>query len=256
MVLTVLYWNIWLDNQIKGEASAEVLLKELKRLCLQYKPDFIGLNEVLMNNKTGKLFVLDYLARECGYTFNSFAPASELTDEWTIGAGFCSKTEPSSIDTFVLCNDSSAEKRGYEGRKIRAVAAHVAHMGKQFQIIVAHPPLFRCHTVKDHYAATKTIEELVRSEEYSKNTILGCDFNEPGFTPNAFKHAIKDSMYMRTGTAFDTTWRHRAKPTALIRANLDQLYWSKDGDLTLTTFEVVKTSISDHRPLVATFRTT
>lgn len=38
-----------------------------------------------------------------------------------------------------------------------------------------------------------------------------------------------------------------------MRANLNQLFWSKDSEFTLENFEVVDSSASDHRPLFAKF---
>lgn len=126
-------------------------------------------------------------------------------------------------------------------------------MIKNINIIVAHLMHLRPYTLKDHYQGAKKLENIVRSEKFSKNTILGGDFNEPGFMPKALKNNVKDVMHMRTGSKQNATWRYNAKPKTLIRANLDQLYWSKDSDFSLESFEVINTNVSDHRPIFATF---
>jgi endonuclease/exonuclease/phosphatase (EEP) superfamily protein YafD len=120
-------------------------------------------------------------------------------------------------------------------------------------IIVAHPLHLRPYTLKDHYQGTKTLENLVRSKEFSKNTIIVGDFNEPSFMPRAFKNNVQDIMYMQTGSKLNTTWRHNAKPKTFVRANLDQLYWTKDSVFDLDGFEIIDTNVSDHRPIFATF---
>jgi endonuclease/exonuclease/phosphatase family metal-dependent hydrolase len=253
MTFSILYWNIWLDNQIKGEDNSKKLLSELKQLLDRYSPEFIGLNEVLQGSKLSNPFILDYLKNECDYEFGYFAPASRFDDDWFIGAGFCSKVKPNSIKEVAISKDTPAERRGYKGFELKAITAQVALNDTYINIIVAHPLHLRPYTLRDHYQGTKTLENLVRSEEFSKNTILGGDFNEPGFMPKAFKNNVKDIMHMRTGSMQNPTWRHNAKPNTLIRANLDQLYWSKDSDFSLESFEVIETNISDHRPILATF---
>ena len=42
MTFSILFWNIWLDNQINGEENSKKLLVELKRLIERYKPDSIA----------------------------------------------------------------------------------------------------------------------------------------------------------------------------------------------------------------------
>ncbi len=261
MTFSVLFWNIWLDNQIHGEKNSKKLLLELRRLIDHYQPDIIGLNEVLQASQATSPFVLDYLKSECGYTFNHFAPASwfrqcydgRLDTDWLIGAGLCSKIQPITIKSVAISNDTPAERRGQKGCEVKAITATIKVGGKNTHIIVAHPLYLRPYTLKDHYQGTKSLENLVRSHEFSKNTILGGDFNEPSFMPQAFKKRVKHTMHMRTGSAWDTTWRHNASPTTVIRANLDQLYWTKKSDFSLQNFEVIATDISDHRPLFATF---
>ena len=253
MKFSILYWNIWLDNQIKGKDNSDNLLSELKRLLDLYKPDFIGLNEVLQGSNASSPFIYDYLKKECGYKFCYFAPASKFNDDWFIGAGFCSKVKPKSIKNVAISKDTPAERRGYNGFELKAVTAKITLDEKDINIIVAHPMHLRPYTLKDHYQGTKTLEKMVRSIEFSKNTILGGDFNEPGFMPKAFKNNVKDIMHMKTGSKQNATWRHNAKPKTLVRANLDQLYWTKDSDFKLDSFEVINTNVSDHCPIFATF---
>ena len=254
MTFSILFWNIWVDNQIKGERDSKTLLTELKRILNDYKPDFIGLNEVLKGVDTDNPFIFDYLKSECGYEFSYFAPASQFDDDWFIGAGFCSKVKPKSIYDIAISKDTPAERRGYKGFELKAATAQMKLNAININIIVAHPMHLRPYTLKDHYEGTKTLENLIRSREFSRNTILAGDFNEPGFMPRAFKNNVKDIMNMRTGSKRNTTWRLNAKPKTIVRANLDQLYWTKDSDFNVKSFEIIKTNVSDHRPIFATFK--
>lgn len=253
MTFTLLIWNIWLKNQLGGKENPGKLLDELGRIVTEYQPDFIGLNEVLKDTEANSPFVFDYLKDEHGYEFNHFAAASPWNGDFLIGVGFCSKTKPVAIENITINKDTPATKRGYKGCTVKAIRANVEVGEKELSIITAHPLVLRPDSIRDHYGGTKTLENLVRKEAPTKNIILGGDFNEPGFMPSAFKHKIADVMHMRTGAAWDTTWRLNGIEHVPIRANLDQLYWTKDSDLTLKKFEVLETNISDHRPMIAVF---
>ena len=254
MTFTLLIWNIWLKNQLKGRDGSGRLLGDLGRLIDQYQPDFIGLNEVLKSIEADSPFVFDYLKDEHGYNFTHFAHASPITNDWIIGTGFCSRTEPQMTESFVMCGDVQAVQRGHKNQQVRAIKARVLVGEEEVHIIVAHPIVLRPSTLKEHYRATETLERLVRSSECSSNAIVAGDFNEPGFMPKAFKDNVADIMHMRTGATWDTTWRLEGMQHVPIRANLDQLYWAKKSNFTLERFEVVETNVSDHRPMVATFR--
>lgn len=261
MQFAALFWNIWLDNQLNGKEGSAKLLDELRRLCQKYNPDVIGLNEVLQGSSSTSPFVHDFLRNECGYSFSHFAPASDFSvardssseKNWTIGTGFCSKVEPSKVRSVVLCSDAPAKKRGQPEATVKAIAATLNLGAVDVNYIVAHPPYLRPYTLKDHYEGTRVLESLLRSEEFSTNTVLGGDFNEPDYMPKSFKSAVRDIAHTRTGSKINTTWRHKARQKALIRANLDQLYWTKDSAFSFADFRIIETNVSDHRPLVATF---
>jgi endonuclease/exonuclease/phosphatase (EEP) superfamily protein YafD len=254
MTFTILFWNIWLDNQIKGFDKSGPLLGELKRLSDEYKPNFMGLNEVLQATNSDKPFVSDFLKDVCGYAHSHYAPASPFTSDWLIGSALYSRHKFAIAESVPISNDTPAKRRGYAGCKLKVATARI-HLGhkRSLNIIVAHPMHLRVHTLKDHYEGTANLEKLIRSEKYAQNTILGGDFNEPGFMPRAFKNRVHDVMNFKTGSKLWPTWRHNAYTLTPVRANLDQLYWSKNSQFQLTEFKVLDSNISDHRPLLATF---
>jgi len=235
MTFSVLFWNVWLDNQINGAAGATRLLNEIKRIVNTHKPDIIGLNEVLQSKLQSSPFILDLLEQQ-GYTYNDYAPASPLNENWMIGTALCSRHKLSTVNDVVISKDTPAEKRGYPNCGLKAITTTVTMPGDHsLNIIVAHPMHLRKHTLKDHYEGTANLERLIRSKEFSKNTILGGDFNEPGFMPKAFKSTVSDIMEFRTGSTTKPTWHHNAHR------------------FTLKEFEVLNTRVSDHRPIFATF---
>lgn len=254
MTFSILFWNIWLDNQLNGAARSNTLLKELERLTVQYQPDFLGLNEVLQSAQSNSPFVLEFLKDTCGYAYSHFASASPLTEDWLIGSALCSRIPFNSVQDVAISEDTPAKRRGHHGHHVKAIVANVTMPGsRSLQLVVAHAMHLRSYTLHDHYAGTASLEKLIRSSNYAKNTILGGDFNEPGFMPKSFKHSVSDVMHMRTGSRSRPTWRHNAQRLTPIRANLDQLYWTKNSEFTLKRFEIVDSNVSDHRPLFATF---
>lgn len=255
MVFSVLFWNIWLDNQVEGMAGTAALRNELKRIIGKYSPDIIGLNEVLQAMESDDPLIADFMKKQ-GYGHAYYAPSSPFDDNWMIGAMLCSRVPFSSVDDVVISEDAPAAKRGYPGHQLRAITASLAILpdGKPVQLIVAHPHYLRPHTIREHYVGTGNLEKMVRSGQWATNTILGGDFNEPGFMPKAFKRQVADIMEFRTGSPVRPTWRHNGYRFTPIRANLDQLYWSKQAGFELMKFEVIDSPVSDHRPIFATFR--
>lgn len=258
MTFSILFWNIWLYNQLDGKAGATHLLSELKRVVDLYKPDFIGLNEVLQHRQSDAPFVLTFLKQECGYIYNHYTPLSAYNDSWLDGLALCSRVKINKVQEVSLCKNSYAERRGYPGYELKALAGSIILPGQlNLQIIVTHAmPLvpLRMEAIKDHYEGTRKLNNLLRSGTYSKNTILAADMNEPGFVPRSFRAKVDDVMHFRTGPRANRTWRHNAHQRTPIRANLDQLYWSKGSDFDLQTFKVLKSNISDHRPCLAVFQ--
>lgn len=258
MTFSILFWNIWNQNQLGGEAGASRLLDELKDIVNQHTPDFIGLNEVLLHKQSDAPFVLKFLKQACGYTYNHYTPLSAYDDNRLDGLALCSRTKITAVQEIPLCKNSYATRRGYPGFELKALAANLT-LPKQpnIQIIITHTmPLIplRIEAFKDHYEGTAKLNRLVRSREYSKNTLLIGDMNEPGFMPRSLRARVADVMYAQTGSKTNHTWRHNARPRTPIRANLDYLYWNKESDFTLQSFKVLASNVSDHRPVLATFR--
>lgn len=253
MILSILFWNIWLDNQTQTPERFDSLKQELSRLIDTYKPDVLCLNEVVTPKDVDVPPILAFL-KEQGYTDSHYAIASPIDNQFMIGTAVCSKIPVQDFGEIAICQDTAAERRGYNGYEVKSVEATVNPTAKlPIHIIAAHPLHLRDYTIKAHYQATQTLENVIRNDEHHQNTILGGDFNEPGFMPNAFKRRVADSMHFRTGTKMRPTWRHNTYPLTPIRANLDQLYWSKDAAFELSHFEVIRTKVSDHLPLFASF---
>ena len=254
MEFKVLFWNVWLENQIHGVHNSGLLLNELTKIIQAHQPDYIGLNEVLQHVGDTSPFVFSHLETH-GYTYNHFAPASPLTDEWVIGPGFVSKHKPKSHVDTIISGDTPAARRGYTGHKVKAItASFLLENSELCNVVVAHAMYLRSYTLKDHFQATKTLDALLRKKEYSRNTIIGGDFNEPLTMPFSYRRKTRDILNIRSGNLANPTWRHGGSRLTPIRANLDQLYWPKDGPIELSSFEIIQSTVSDHKPLMATFR--
>lgn len=254
MTFSILYWNIWLNNQLEGMQGASRLLNELDRILELYQPDFIGLNEVLQAAGTKEAFVLDYIEKRHGYKYVHYAHSSPSTPEWFIGSAFLSRIQPKEVKAIPISTDAAAIIRGYHGHEVKAITATVPlTISKSVHIVVTHPLHLRPTIISEHYVGTRNVEKLMHSKKHSTNTILGGDINEPGFMPQSLRMKLRESMHFRSGNLFNPTWRHNAYRYTLIRANLDQLFWSKDSFFILEKFEVIDSIVSDHRPLFAEF---
>jgi endonuclease/exonuclease/phosphatase family metal-dependent hydrolase len=252
MQFSVVFWNIWLKNQLRGEAHATRLLNELTQIVETYQPDCIGLNEVLQHVQASSPFVLDHLKR-LGYTHSHFALASSFTDEWLIGAGFASRHR-AVTQSIVLSEDVPAERRGYKGHTLKAIVAQVTlPEGKKVDVVVAHPLALRPDTYKAHRQATHVLADLLRQDELAHTAVLGGDFNESVHWPHSFHRATADLLNYKTGTLMRPTWQHNAWAFTPLRINLDHVYWPQNNSIILKHFEVIDSKVSDHRPLYARF---
>lgn len=211
MTFSIMYWNIWLNNQLSGKRGAITLLDEIDRILEKYQPDFIGLNEVLQTIDSREAFVLEYIEQKHGYKFVHYAHSSPSTPEWYIGSAFLSRIKPVTVETVAISTDSAAIIRGYHGHEVKAVVAKVT-LGPELtiNIITAHPLHLRQTIIANHYKGTKKLETIVHTKEYAKNTILGGDINEPGFMPNSLRKKVGETMNFRTGTIRNPTWKHNA----------------------------------------------
>ncbi len=251
MTFSVLFWNIWLENQINGEANAGLLIGEFARLIERYNPDIIGLNELLQHIDHTEPYIVKLLKTH-GYKYAHFAPASPYTHEWTIGSGVASKQPLSDLDEIELGYDTRADRRGFPGHTVKAISCKVEIVDKTPTVIVSHLTCLRGHTLKDHYQQSQKLKNYFETHA-QQDTIIGGDFNEPSFMPKSFRKQVGHTMHHKSGSKLNPTWSHNAGKLTPLRANLDQLYWSRKSNFTLQKFEVIDSQVSDHKPLFAIF---
>ena len=253
MKLKVLFWNIWLENQLSGPKKTELLLAELQKIISIHDPDVIGLNEVLKHSNH-EIPLINTWLQSRGYIHNYFSHSNPLSNQWDIGSAICSKYPLTKIQEIELGNNATASKRGHGEHKVKAVTARLKFPNKtEVGFIVAHPINLKLSTIIDHFRHTKNLSDFVLNSDYSQNTIIGGDFNEPMHFPKSFKSRTNRYFHHKTGSKSNPTWRHNTWQITPLRANLDRLFWSKNGLLELEHFEVVESHISDHRPLFAIF---
>jgi len=247
-----MFWNIWYHNQVNGDARYGRLLAELKRLTDQHQPDFIALNEVVRPSRANLAPVIEYI-QKLGYPYSHCANMAQLDNYWMSGAALCSRFKLSHEKNIIISKNGYAAKRGHPGFNKEAISAEVMlSKDHDLTVIVAHP-LATIDNLRDHWAGMRSLDRLIHSEAYGKNTILIGDMNEWRLIPGAFRHKVADVMYSRTGSILHPTWRYNAYRFTPLRLNLDYVYWNKRSNFVLKDFKVLVSDVSDHRPLLATF---
>lgn len=250
---SVLFWNIWLDNQIKGPHNATPLFNEINRIYKIYQPDYMGLNEVLQNTKSDKPFINQYL-NDIGYKNVYYAPASPINESWVMGNLAATKLDVISQKHICLGPDKFAEKRGYKDHTLKAVSLNIKlKQNINVTIIVVHPVVLRPYTLKSHYEQTNLLDQHIRNHKNINNLIIGGDINEPKNMPNSFVHITKDYLSHKTGNYKKSTWSLNGKEVKPLSANLDKIFWATNGKIQLNKFEVIDSKISDHKPIYAEF---
>lgn len=252
MTFSILFWNIWYHNQVHGDARYGRLLSELKHLTDQYQPDIIALNEVVRPSHAHVAPVIEYI-QKLDYPYNHCANMAQLDDYWMSGAALCSRFELLQKKRIVISKNGYAIKHGYEDLNKEAISAHITlPQGQDLKIIVAHPTA-TIDSLKQHRIGKESLSRLVHSKTYANNTVLVGDMNEWRLIPGAFRHKVADVMHSRTGTVFKPTWRYEGHRFTPLRLNLDYIYWNKRSNFILKDFNILRSSVSDHRPLLATF---
>lgn len=252
MNFKIIYWNIWLENQLRGITKTNLLLEELEKIIAKYNPDCIGMNEVLKHSEHEIPHINNFL-HKLGYTHNYFSHGRPLDGSWDIGSALCSKYPLHNTEEVELGNNATANKEGNYESKIKAIATEIKISGKKIGIVVAHPINLKPSTIKDHYTHTRNLANFIEKSEYKDNSIIGGDFNEPMHLPGSFKSRTASYLHHKTGSKSNPTWRHNTWRKTPLRANLDRLFWTKDGNLELSKFEIIESHTSDHRPIFASF---
>lgn len=256
MQFSILFWNIWLENQINDIDRSIATFKELERLVKQLQPDVIGLNEVLKRESEDLPEALSKL-RLLGYDNDYYAINSNLSSEWLIGSTLSSRLPINSLQEMELGKDVDAARRGYQNCTVKGICANIKISNVlNIGTLIVHPHHLRHYTLKEHYRATETIKKLLQSPDFSSNTIIAGDFNEPVFLPKSFKSGTTQTLNHRTGNLKNPTWRLNGSSGTLIKANLDYIYWTKKGSINLIDFQIVDSKASDHKPLFAKFEIT
>jgi len=252
MTFKIIYWNIWLENQIRGVSRIEMLLEELESIITGYNPDCVGLNEVVKHTEED-IPQVSTLLESFGYKYHYFSHGSGISDNWDIGSGIFSKLPIKDLSDIELGRNATAEKKGQFNSPVKAVTCRVGFDEQEIGVIVAHPINLKPSTLKDHFVHTKNLANYIATGDFKTNTIIGGDFNEPMHFPKSFKRRTAKILNHRTGTKTNPTWRHNTWLKTPLRANLDRLFWTKEGNLELTDFKIIESHVSDHRPMYAEF---
>lgn len=254
MKFSVFSWNIWHINQISGKDKLNHLLQELKNLANQYNPDCFVLCEVVQPDQNKLPPVVEHL-RKLGYVNYHYGRMiiMESPDYCMSGVAICSKFKLTDKQQHVISKNGSAAKFGYPDFDKEIISATMSlPQGSKIKVVSAHPTA-TIDGIKPHTDGIRNISKLMHSPEFAENTILMGDMNQWRFLPRSLQARLTDIMHVKNGSFLKPTWRYNAHRFTPLRLNLDYVYWSKTSDLQLKSFKVLSSSVSDHRPLLATF---
>lgn len=253
-LFSVLFWNIWFENKLQSETAVGHMLDEMEQLIEQYQPDCICVNEALQHILHHRPFIFEHLEK-FDYNFTHFGVSSPVSEDYLIGSALASRIEPASVKILPISGDTPAKRRGFgDDHTVKSVIAKIPLEGKaHVNVMVSHPLHLRGYNLREHFKGTRELRRILSKPEYSKNTIIGGDFNEPRLLPGSFRSRMQHTMHYRTGKWLHPTWRHKNRRLTPLRANLDQVLWTKKGNLHLRRFEIARSHVSDHRPLYAEF---
>ncbi len=245
--VSILFWNVWLDNQQNGGERLEILRTQLATLIEENNPDIVALNEVLRSGDDGEPGLLSTL-RSSGYVHSEYAEARPLSEDWHIGCVFASRKRTHRILVQSVGYDIGAHHRGYSGREVKLIRASL----DGFDLIVVHLMNITTRRLRTHFQHQQRLIELICQWKL-KNVIMVGDFNEPRRMPFSFASRMRAEFENRTGRYRSPTWRHRNSGKNTLRSNLDKVFWTKDGDVELVEFKILDGKVSDHQPLFARF---
>ncbi len=233
------------------EPSRHGLLEsKLDTIIAIYKPDVIGLNEVLADKRGQACPVLRHLEKR-GYQiyFAPFGP--ERTGQFS-GSVLATRLPVSRIAFLDVGPDMCAARRGAVGHTVKVIRANVHHPGGQnINVVVSHLAHLVPYNWKAHVIHYRTLRQIVDEAELQQNTIVGGDFNQFKCMPR-LSWEPRRRYNRRTGNLLHPTWRLLGK-VPFIQANYDNIFWTKSGNLRLQDFRILPRYPSDHTPLMARF---
>lgn len=248
--VTVIYWNIWFKSQT-DPARFRVLKKRFDELIEEHDPDAFGLNEVLISRKNGKSQLLTYLEK-MGFhaTFTGFSP---INPKHITGSALVTKKKPKKVDIAEIGPDNVAKtKRGLDGHTIKTITASYPIDGvKDLSIAVVYLAHIVPYNWLTHLIHLKNFRKMLSEEHLRSNSIVGGDFNE-------FKYMFKfwhgrHNHHRKTGSYLNPTWTWHGLSASPLRANYDNILWSKKSPLSLRKFKVLDRKPSDHAPIIGVF---
>lgn len=243
-----MYWNIWLELQNGKRDNGDRLNHRFNELISSHNPDFFGLNELVVNTKTGRSVVKELL-EDNGYTVH-FVPFSNISPNLVVGSALAYKNKPRTIMNFVLGPDTQALRRGFPEQSVSLIHGDFMVDGIPVTIIVNYLGNLIPLDWGTHIIHRRNFNQYL-AQLSSKNIIIGGDFNEPKYLWTWRKLPKRFSRH--TGSFFNPTWKLLGKGSAPLQANYDYLLHTHSGRLVLKRFEVLDRHPSDHSPLLAIF---
>jgi endonuclease/exonuclease/phosphatase family metal-dependent hydrolase len=245
---SAIFWNVWVESQLTAD-KVQKLCDRFDEIIAKHKPDVFGLNEVLSHDGQAQPPLLKHLESKGYRTF--FAPFSPEGTGHFGGSAFATRLS-GSLDVTVheLGPDKYGSWRGHHGHTVKLIHAQVMHHDLPVHIVVNYLAHLMPYNWPAHLKHHRAFRSLMRAPELQAGTIIGGDFNQFKFMPRLWG---AKSLYDRaTGTLLHPTWRLNGHSFSL-RANYDNIFWTKCGKLLLQDFRVLERAPSDHAPLFVSF---
>ena len=252
MTFSIVYWNIWLDNQLNEDRCRASIIPDLEAMIARYKPTSFGLCELLTRRDDGSSEVLKCLQKH-GYVYQALAPAADWDDVWCIGEVIASRVPLR--DTLFTPLGAHFSNQGLDITHDRFAVSARVDMGasRPFTVTVAHLLHLAPSALNVHYRHQQVLRQLVQKYADTGDIIVGGDFNEPRLFPFSFASRTRQRLVGKTGTVLRPTWHFEAWHSMKLGMNLDKIFWTKDSGLRLIRFRLLPYESSDHLPLYAEF---
>lgn len=247
MQISAIFWNVWFDIQDGTHDDGVALLERLSQLVTEYKPDIIGLNEVLATRGSHESKIVTAL-ESMGYAVH-FSPVYEHSDHAVTGNIFATTLPVARVTHHHMERVIGREPQHKFYKQTQMIEAELTVAEQPLTVFVTHLASIWPRQWPTHIRQRKAFDKLIQTPGH-ENVIIGGDFNElkmmvPWLQVSRYKTL--------TGTIVRPTWRWRATKRSIVHGNLDRILFGKKGNLRLKSFRVLPRKPSDHAPLVAIF---
>lgn len=240
-----------MGNQMGDDDLFVGLCDDLKNIIDTHSPDAVALNEVLANHTTPAR--LEGVLKALGYKHVVFVRSGSWGEDYDIGNLIASKKPLRRLEPIILgAHLTEDDGLDYSQQDKAAVAEIKINTDVTVLIISAHLMRLRTNELLEHMRHQKKVSNYLKQLDDEVPFVLCGDFNEPNLFPLSFTLMNFLKYGHKSGGVLRPSWQPGGNADSVFRANPDKVVWNKQL-LHLQSFQIVESSTSDHRPLIATF---